>query len=70
MKGRGLGLLKGLSRHLIGGTEESHKKHQSGGRDLNPGSSDYETGVVTTLPQCSVIHNITLDTATTLLSVI
>jgi hypothetical protein len=47
---------KVLSRHLSGGTEESHEMPQSSrsqGRNLNPGPPEYESGVLTTRPRRS-----------------
>jgi hypothetical protein len=50
--------LKVLSRHFPEGTEENHEKlsqdSQSSGRDLNPEHSEYEAGMLTTRPRCSV----------------
>jgi hypothetical protein len=53
-----MALFKVLSRHLPGRTGENyeHVKQdiRSPGRDLNPGLSEYEAGMLTTGPQCSV----------------
>jgi hypothetical protein len=49
---------KVLSRHSPGGTEEIYENlsqdNQSLGRDLNPGSPEYEERVLTTGPRRSV----------------
>jgi hypothetical protein len=48
-----------LYRHVSEGTEENQENisqvSQSPGPDLNPGPPDYEPGVLTILPRCSVI---------------
>jgi hypothetical protein len=50
---------KVLSYNLHGGTEENHENvsqdNRSPGQDLNPGSPEYEAGVIATRPQRSVI---------------
>jgi hypothetical protein len=45
---------KALALHLPKGNEENHDKPQNGpppGRDLNPGTPEYEAGVPTTRPR-------------------
>jgi hypothetical protein len=50
--------LKVLSRHLPGRTEENHENlsqvSRSPVRDLNPGTPEYEAGVLSTRPRLSV----------------
>jgi hypothetical protein len=47
-----------LSWNLPGGTEENHEHLNldslSPCRDLNPGPPEYEAGLLTTQPRCSV----------------
>jgi hypothetical protein len=49
---------KVLLRYLPGGTEENHENlsqdNRSPGRDLGPGTPEYEAGVLTTLPRRTV----------------
>jgi hypothetical protein len=45
---------KVISRHLRGGTEENHEKHEdnlSSGLDFNPGLPKYEAVMLTTFDQ-------------------
>jgi hypothetical protein len=53
------GLIKELSRHLPGRTEENHEQlsqdSRSPSQDLNAGPQEYEAGVVSTRPRRSVI---------------
>jgi hypothetical protein len=56
--------LKVLSRHSPGRTEISHENlsqdSRSPGLDSNPGSPEYEAGVLTTRPRRSVIWSVSL----------
>jgi hypothetical protein len=54
LEGSGMALFKVLSRHSSGGTEENHEKPRSLGKDLNPGPTEYDAGVLTTRPRRSV----------------
>jgi hypothetical protein len=46
--------VKIIAQYLPVETKENHKKLYSLGQDLKPGSSKYETGMLTTQPRCSV----------------
>jgi hypothetical protein len=52
MEGSGRGLIKALSQYLSGGlrkiTNNLSQYNRSPGRNLNPGSLEYEAGVLTT----------------------
>jgi hypothetical protein len=55
--GRGI-ISKAVSRHLSGGTKESHKILSEDslypGRDLNPGPPEFEAGVLSPPPRRTV----------------